>query len=40
MREVEVSIGQKLLDVNTKDVLICYIFVSVQFSGFEVSCDN
>jgi len=34
MREVEVSIGQKLLDVNTKGVLVCYIFVSDQFSGF------
>jgi len=35
MREVEVSIGQKFLDVNTKGVLVCYIFVSVQCSFFK-----
>jgi len=34
MREVEVSIGEKLLDVNKKGVSVCYTFVSVQFSGF------
>ena len=33
VREVEFSIGQKLLDVVTKGVLVCYTFVSIKCSG-------
>jgi len=34
VREVEVSIGYKLLDANTKGVLVRYTFVSIKFSSF------
>ena len=34
VREVEFSVGQKLLDVITKGVLVCYTFVGIKFSGF------
>ena len=34
MREVEFSIGYKILDANTKGVLVRYTFVSMKFSSF------
>jgi hypothetical protein len=34
VREVEFSIGWKILDANTKGVLVRYTFVSIKFSGF------
>ena len=34
VRDVEVKIGEKLQDVNTRGVLVCRTFVSIKFRGF------